>query len=226
MGIRVSRLNASVQNKKDDNTTFLRVQTLARARYSDPQTATRSFAGQMQGRNRCAALMGQGILAARQNRVNDASVNFAEALACAPNAELIIREAGRFHYTKGDRNKGAALLQQAVAMNRNDTYALFYHARSLADSGRSAEAIDFAKQVQLKVPDDAEVYELLARLYGENRQMFQANLHMAYSALYENKEPKVRQFMDKAKALAKTPRETEALERLDRLYKERKQYWK
>ena len=226
MGVRVARMSAAQQDKKDDNARFLRVQALVRARYSDPQPAAQAFATQMKGPNRCVALMGQGILASRQNRINDASASFAEALTCAPGDELIVREAGRFHYTKGDRVKGAALLEKAVSMNRNDTFALFYYARNLADSGKSAEAIEYARQVQRRVPDDSEVQELLARLYGETGQMFQANLHMAYSGLYENKENKVKQFMDKAKALAKTPDEKNAMERFEKQYKERKQFWK
>lgn len=226
MKVRMSRMSAAQQSKKDDNARFLRVQALVRARYSDPQAAAQAFASQINGPNRCVALMGQGILAARQNRINDASASFAEALACAPGDELIVREAGRFHYTKGDRNNGAALLKQAVSMNRNDTFALFYYARNLADSGNSAEAIEYARQVQRRVPEDSEVHELLARLYGETGQMFRANLHMAYSGLYENKKNKVKQFMDKAKSLAKTPDEKNAVERFEKQYKDRRQFWK
>ena len=111
-------------------------------------------------------------------------------------------------------------------MNRNDTYALFYHARNLADSGRTAEAIDYARQVQRKVPEDSEVHELLARLYGESGQMFRANLHMAYGGLYDNKESRVKQFMGKAKTLAKAPEEKDAMDRFEKQYKDRKQFWK
>ena len=226
MGVRVSRTTNIQQDRKDDNARFLRVQALVRARYSDPQPAAQIFASQAQGSNRCIALMGQGILASRQNRINDAAANFTAATACAPSDELIVREAGWFHYTKGDKAKGATLLQRAVEMNRNDTFALFYYARNLADAGRTAEAIDYARQVQRKVPDDSEVHELLARLYGESGQMFQANLHMAYGGLYDNKESKVKQFMDKAKSLAKTPEEKDALARFEKQYKDRKQFWK
>ena len=77
-----------------------------------------------------------------------------------------------------------------------------------------------------KVPEDSEVQELVARLYGESNQMFRANLHMAYSGLYENRESKIEQFMDKAKALAKTPEEKDSFARFEKQYKERKQFWK
>ena len=226
MGVRVGRMNAGQQARKDDNARFLRVQALVRARYGDPAPAAQAFAEQIKGPYKCVALMGQGILASRQNRVNDAAASFEQAMACAPNDELIVREAGRFHYTKGNRAKGAALLERAVSLNRNDTFALFYHARDLADSGRTAEALDYAKQVLRRVPDDSEVQELVARLHGESGQMFLANLHMAYAGLYDNKESRVKQFVDKAKPLAKTPEEKDAMERFEKVYKDRKQFWK
>ena len=226
MGIRVDSLPAAMQNTKDQDAQFLRIQALVRARYSDPQPAAQAFAKEVNGPAKCIALMGQGILASRQNRVNDASASFAEALQCNPKDELIVREAGRFHYTKGDKNKGVALLEQAVKMDRNDTMALFYYARSLGDSGQTASAIDYTKDVLRKVPEDSEVHELLARFYGEDGQMFLANMHMAYSALYDNNEKKTKQFFEKAKGLAKTPPEKNRVERFETEYKARKEFWK
>lgn len=226
MGVRVGRLPEAQRKQRDDNARFLRAQALVRARYSDPQGAAQAFAKQLDGPNRCMALMGMGILASRQNRINDATRYFDQALTCAPQDELIVREAGRYHYTKGNRNRGAELLQRAVSMNRNDVMALYYHARSLGDLGKTGEAVTLARQVLLKVPEDAEVHELLARLYGNSRQMFLANLHMAYAGLYEQNAKKLDQFLEKAKDLAATPSEQMNLERFEKIYKERKAFWK
>lgn len=225
MSVRVSRLGKDAVTQTNNNR-FFRVQALIRARYSDPQPAAQAFARQMDGPGKCMALLGMGILSSRQNRVTDATRYFDQALACAPNDALVTREAGRFHYTKGNKNQGSALLQRAVTMNRHDVLALFYHARNLGDTGRTDEAIGYAKEVLLKVPEDAEVHELLARLYGKNREMFLANLHMAYSALYERNERKVTQFLDKAKGQAANPADKAALKRFEKLYKDRKEYWK
>ncbi|MDR0339440.1 MAG: M48 family metalloprotease, partial [Desulfovibrio sp.] len=202
MGVRVSRLPAAQQTKQDDNRAFLRAQALIRARFSDPDPAGRVFAQQMNGPDRCMALMGMGVLSSRQNRVNDATRYFDEALACSPNDQLIVREAGRFHYTKGNKSKGTSLLDKAVSMNPQDTMALYYNARNLSDAGRTADALASARQVLRKAPEDAEVHELLAHLYAANRQLFLANLHMAYSGLYDNDKRKTSQFLDKAKLLA------------------------
>lgn len=225
MSVRVSRQGKDAVTRTDNNR-FLRVQALIRARYSDPQPATQAFARQMNGPGKCMALLGMGILSSRQNRVADATRYFEQALACAPNDGLVVREAGRFHYTKGNRSLGGTLLQRAVTLNRRDVLALFYHARNLGDTGRTNEAIGYAKEVLLQIPEDAEVHDLLARLYGKNREMFLANLHMAYSALYERNERKVNQFLDKAKAQAAGPEAKAALSRFEKLYKDRKGYWK
>jgi predicted Zn-dependent protease len=225
MSIRLRRLPASLQNQKDSDSRFLRVQALTRARYSPPQIAEQAFAEQLDTSNRCMALMGQGILDARQNHISDAGAAFQAALACDPQDELIIREAGRFHYTKGNKDMGAHLLQQAVSMNRKDLMALFFYARCLGDAGNNKQAIDYTREVLRAVPEDAEVHTLLARYYGADKQMFNANLHMAYGALYENNKKRVDQFFGKAKELAKTPDEKARAERFANEYKDRQEFW-
>ncbi len=75
-----------------------------------------------------------------------------------------------------------------------------------------------------KVPEDAEVHTLLARYYAQNKQMFEANLHMAYAAVYENNPKKVKQFLPKAKDAAKTPAQKSRLERFENIYSERKEF--
>jgi predicted Zn-dependent protease len=226
MNIRVERLPGTKQGKQDDNRRFSRVQALIRARYSDPQAAAQAFARQVDGPDKCIALMGMGILAARQNRINEAAERFDQALACAPDDELIVREAGRYHYIKGDKNRGVSLLRQAVSMNRNDVLALHYYARGLGDLDKTDEAVEMARKVLAVLPEDADSHELLARLYGKQRKMFLANLHMAYSGLYENNERKLRQFMDRAKGLAASPSDQALMSRLEKIYKERKEFWK
>ena len=226
MALRVRQMPATVQNRKEDDTRFIRVQALVRGRYSDPDQAARAFAAQLNGPYRCMALMGQGILASRQNRINDAREAFDAALTCAPQDELIVREAGIFHYMKGNREKGVQLLEKAVKMDRDDIMAQFYYARVLADAGRTAEAADAIRLVMRDEPEDPELHEYLARYLAQQKQMFKANLHMAYAALYNNDEDRTEKFREKASNEVKTPQDKQELERFDTQYKERKQYWR
>ncbi len=226
MAARIAMMPANILNRKDDDARFIRVQALVRARYSDPALALQAFAKQMTGTHRCMALLGQGILASRQNRINDARDFFDQALKCGPTDELVVREAGVFHYMKGDRDRGAQLLAQAVRMNHNDTIAQFYYARSLADSGNSAEAVAAIRRVLIDEPEDPEVHEYLARYLAQQRKMFPAYLHLAYAALYTNNRQRTEQFLEKAKAEMRDNQDRQDLDRFEAVYKERRQYWK
>lgn len=226
MAARTRQMPATVQNRKDDDSRFLRVQALVRARYGDPNVSAQAFAKQLGGPNRCVALMGQGILAAKQNRINDARKAFDDAMACSPQDELIIREAGIFHYTKGDRDKGVQLLEKAVHMDADDIMAQFYYSRILADAGRTDEAVRAIRRVMRDEPEDPELHDYLARYLAQQRQMFLAYLHMAYSALYLNNADRTEQFLEKAKNAAQGVDDKRELDRFETVYKERKQYWK
>ena len=160
---RIQGLPAAVRNRKDDDTRFNRVKTLIWARYGDPDAAARFFAKQLEGKssgsNRtsalicyfnvvftkkiagkkpdCLAYMGQGILAERRNQIKDADAAFSRALACAPGDALVVREAGRFYYNKGDARAGRTLLR-ALELDPNDIMAQFFYARLLDGSGDKA----------------------------------------------------------------------------------------
>ena len=199
---------------------------MVRARYGDPVPATRAFEEQLSNpETRCIAYMGMGILASRQNRILDATKAFDEAMQCSPNDQLFVREAGRFHYTKGDNQRGLKLLSQAVSMDRKDIMALYYYSRCLADAGNIGQAIDYIKEVLRQIPEDSDIHEHLARLYGRQNDLFQANLHMAYSGLYANNRRKVDQFHSKIKGMTLTAAQKGQLERFDAIYNERKEFW-
>ena len=215
---------AKLSRKQTDNTRFRRIQTLLRAYYTDPSTAIQYFNKEKNGERAGLAHMGLGILASRSNRVNDAVRAFDTALSIAPNDQLITREAGRFHYLKGNKNKGAELLKKAVSMNSKDIMGLFFLARSQADNGQLAEAINNLKYILRIVPEDSEIHYFLARYYGQQQNLFDANLHMAYSALYENNKKGVEKFL-KAARMYETSANSSRLERFENIYAERKELW-
>ncbi len=220
------RLERNTQSKMRpvDNNRFKRIQTLLRAYYSDPATALQYFKKQTSGENAGLAHMGLGILASRGNRVAEAVAAFDKALATSPNDQLIMREAGRFHYLKGNKQKATEYLSKAVAMNKKDIMGLFFLARSQADRGQLHEAITNLNYILRFVPEDSEIHFFLARYHGQQKNLFDANLHMAYSALYENNKKNVVKFLDGAKQYATTAHEAK-LERFEKIYSERKEFW-
>lgn len=220
---RIRGLPASVRTRADQDTRFKRVQTLVRARYSDPAVAARHFARAEPGD--CLALMGRGILAERRNRMQEAAEAFDKAIACSPQDALIRREAGSFYYNKGDP-RAERLLLDALTVDPDDAMAQYYYARLLSDKGDKAGAHRYFEKLLRYVPEDAEVHYHYGRSLGEAGDLFGANLHLAYSALYRNDKRKTESRLRQAKGAARTPEQNDRLKRFEAVYAERRTYWK
>jgi len=143
LGDRVNGLQARIQgmpkavlDRSQDNRRFTRVKTLLWARYGDDQAALQRFSGK-DGLSR----MGRGIVLARQNRVNEASEAFDQALKAAPEDPLVLREAGAFHYRKGDMSRADGLLSKAMRLDPNDYMASFFYARMLDETGTGGQPL-------------------------------------------------------------------------------------
>ena len=216
---RIQGMGKSVQGRTQDNKRFTRVKTLLWARYGDDQAAQQRFSGK-DG----LSCMGRGIVLARINRVSEANKAFDEALAASPNDPLVLREAGVFHYRKGDMNRADGLLRQAMRLDPRDYMASFFYARMLDETGRQAQATQYYKDVLRYVPEDAEVHEAYARSLGKVGDSAGAYIHMAYSALYSNNKKQAERYFNQAKALSgkANPRD---FQKLEAAYKERKEIW-
>ena len=217
---RIQGMGKAVQGRTQDNKRFTRVKTLLWARYGDEQAAQQRFAGK-DG----LSCMGRGIVLARINRVNEANKAFDDALAASPNDPLILREAGVFHYRKGDMSRADGLLRQAMRLDPRDYMASFFYARMLDETGRQAPATQDYKEVLRYVPEDAEVHEAYARSLGKAGDSAGAYIHMAYSALYSNNKKQAERYFNQAKALSGKAANPRDFQRLEAAYKERKEIW-
>lgn len=217
---RIQTMPADIRDRKLDNRRFIRVKTLLWARYGDEQAALQRFSGK-DG----LSAMGRGIVLARQNKINEASTAFDQALAAAPSDPLVLREAGAFHYRKGDMNRADGLLRQAMRLDPRDYMASFFYARMLDETGRQAQADTYYTEVLRYVPEDAEVHESYARSLGKAGKTLDAYIHMAYSALYSNNKKQTKRFFKQAKALASRSPDKRQFQRLEAAYKERKEIW-
>jgi predicted Zn-dependent protease len=222
---RIESMPSGLKNRKENNAIFLRVQTLIRGRYGEPQAAQQFFEEQAKGPDKGLAYFGTALLYDRLNRVGEASLFFEKAMQNNPEEQLFIREAGRFHYLKMDKNRALILLQKAVAMNHKDYMGLFFYARLLNDNGQQHKAQDYYREILRALPEDAEVHHYYAQSLGQSRQLFLAHLHLAYSSLYENNKQKVEQYLGKARNLAQNTSEQRELEVFQQKYKERSFYW-
>ncbi|MBQ9453166.1 MAG: M48 family metalloprotease [Desulfovibrio sp.] len=217
---RIQGMPQAIQKRTQDNTRFIRVQTLLWARYGDTQAALQRFAGKG-----ALSSMGRGIVLARCNRVNEAHKAFDTALASAPGDPLVLREAGIFHYRKGTMHRAEELLRAAMQRDPKDYMASFFYARMLDETGRGKQASPYYKDVLRHIPEDAEVHEAFARSLGNAGDTLNAYIHMTYSALYTNNKKQADRHFNQAKALAARAVDKRAFQRLEAAYKERKEIW-
>ncbi len=228
MSTRIQTLTAKVKDRKDDNTQFLRIQTLVRAKYSDPTQALRFF--ELDKKNPAYLnVLGKAILYARLNRVGEASKAFDEAIKIGSHEPLVWREAGIFQYRKGggadSSQKASEYLSKAVQMKRDDYLARFYNALILGESGNFLAAQEQFKEVLRYLPEDNEVHFMYGRLLGQAGYNFEAYLHLAYSSLYSNNKQQTKINKEKAESFAKTPAQQLDLEKFEAKYKEREEFW-
>ena len=217
---RIQTMGKSVQNRNQDNKRFTRVKTLLWARYGDDQAALQRFSG-----SDGLSSMGRGIVLARQNRINEASTAFDQALKAAPDDPLVLREAGAFHYRKGDMGRADGLLSKAMRIDPKDYMAAFFYARMLDETNRQAQAANYYKQVLRYVPEDAEVHDAYARSLGKTGNTPDAYIHMAYSAIYSHNKKLAERYFNEAKSMSARTTDKTAFKRLETVYKERKEIW-
>lgn len=220
---RIQGLPASVRRRPENDARFRRVQTLVRARYGDPALAARYFADA--GPHDCLSLMGRAILAERRNRVQEAEKDFDLAMRCAPKDPLIRREAGSFHYNKGDA-RAERLLLEALTLDPDDAMAQYYYARLLNDRGDKVGAHRYFEKLLRYVPEDSEIHYHYGRSLGEAGDTFGAYLHLAYSALYRNDKRKTESWIKQAGTAARTPEQQSRLKKFEAVYAERRRHWK
>lgn len=227
IGDRINNLDARIkampgakERLNYDNSRFRRVQTLLWGRYGDTQAALQKFSGKD-----ALSLLGKGMVLSRLNRIPQATEAYDAALAKAPHDPLILREAGIFHYRKGDLEKAGALLREAMQRDRKDYMAMFFYGRYLDDTGRAKEGNNYYKEVLRYIPEDAEVHEALAKSAGKANNQLLAYIHMTYSAIYSNNKKMAERYFQKAKELAEKSADKAGFKRLETAYRERKELW-
>lgn len=221
---RVKRLPADVRNRTIDNSRFLRVRMLLRARYTDAKIALQYFTSNKDG-DPFLRELGLGIVYDRLNRVSDAAESFKKAEHINPDDPLLLREKGIFYFQHGDFDAAGQYLQRALFEAPKDLMALFYYARMQAEMGNPSQAVEYFDRIQKQVPEDAEVHYYQGRALGEDRQFFKAHLHLAYSALYSQNLKQLRFHMDKAKGLASSTEQNKEFEELEKKVEERREFW-
>lgn len=208
----------------DQAGSFLKIQTLLRAKHTDPAMAVTHY--QRLGEDRsCLDTLGLAIALERQNKVGEAEGFFQQSKECGQNRFLVNREFGRFYFLTGKYEAGLSYLERALAENPDDSVSLYYQARIFKEFKRFDAAVAVLQKILGAYPELAEVHSLLGQVYGRSGDRFKGFLHLAYGVLYQNKEKKTEEYLDKIQSLAKTPNQQNAVNRFVQLYEQRKKFW-
>lgn len=223
---RVEAMPAEIRNRPEDDERFLRVKMLVRSRYTDTTLAMGYYDNTPQSEWTCIDRLGNAILLERLNRMTEARDRYEEALACAPNDSLFLREAGRFYFQTGDFNRAGEMLQKAVLINQRDAMALFYFARLLGERKQYPLALEYMERVRRQLPEDPDVRQHLGRLYGVSGNAFQGHLQLAYAALYRNDARQAEFQRQQAGRLASTDADKKALDEFAEAHTARAEFWR
>lgn len=217
---RITAMPDNLKSRKMEKSRFQRVKTLLWARYGDEQAALQKFSGKDP-----LSLMGRGIVYSRQNKIPEATKAFDEALAANSQDSLILREAGIFHFRKGDMTRAEKLLRGAMKKDPGDYMASFFYGRMLDESGKSKDAHQFYNDVLRRVPEEPEVHEAYAHSLGNAGNHYLAYIHLAYSSIYSHNKKMAEKYFKQAKSLAEKAPDKRPFNKLEKIYSERKQIW-
>ncbi|WP_027179126.1 M48 family metallopeptidase [Maridesulfovibrio bastinii] len=213
---RVMRMPPEYLKRQTDNSGFRKVQTLLRARMTDPKVALAYYNDIPEDQRNCLDSLGLGIIYSRMKRIDEATAAFEEALKGCGSDPIVLREAGIFFFQNGKADKAWPLLQEAYIRNPKDAVALFFMARIDAQRKNYDKAIATMRMVNEKVPGDSEVLYHLGRILGESGNYFEAHLQLAYSALYKGDRNQRDFHLKKAEGLAKTAEQKAMLAKLEK----------
>lgn len=218
---RVARMPQDFLKRKADNTAFLRVQTLVRAKLQATDVALAWYTNK--GELNPLETMGLGIVQTRLNRIGDAERSFQKALAALPNDSLVLREAGIYYFKQGNFQKSQPLLQKALILKPGDALTLFYNARLLGESKQYDAAIVSMRQVLKELPEDPEVRYHMGRLLGESGDQFGGHLNLAYCYELQRNKKQAEFHLEKARSFARDADQKKQVEDFENFRREREE---
>ncbi|MDC0335643.1 M48 family metalloprotease [Pseudodesulfovibrio sp.] len=218
---RIKRMPEVFLERKDDNTTFHKVQVLVRAKMSPASSALAYFTDKKTTDYSPMDYVGLGIVQEKLKDRDKAEASFDQALHMDGEDPLVAREAGIFYFKTGNHTKAYKYLQKAVIQNKRDALGLFYLARLQEEADDYIHAADNMRKVLKLVPEDWEVHHHLGMILGEAGDTFNGNLHLAYAALYSNNLRKAHFHAKQAQAEAKTDAQKSQLQAFEAIIQER-----
>lgn len=221
---RISRMPKDIVSRPERDDRFLRIQTIIRARYSDPATVIAYYGKKGPAMTKIDRL-GLAMALGRTNDNAAARQAFEDALKEGGNDSLWLREAGRYFLKVRDFDRARTLLRSAVDANPKDMVATAEYALILSQDRRFAESLNLMRRVALAAPESPDVRQHLGRIYGEAGDLFHAYLNLAYAAVYANDQRHSKFQMEKAKGYAKSEDDRREYAKLEQVFNQRSENW-
>ena len=218
----IRTLSQNIQNKKNDNTKFLRAKAVAVMYYADPRFAENYFSK----KKNFLDYIGLGVIASKRNQIKQAETYLLKAVSLAPQDALTNRELGRFYFGIGKFSLAKQYLEKALSLNAKEYMAIFYYARTLDAENNIFAAQKEYEKVLKYAPEDGEVLNLYGRVLGRQGKEFEGYSQLALAEIYQNNEEKALFWLKKITDMAKTEQQKKELKKVNTILKERQKYWK
>lgn len=224
---RIARTRAHRQGKNGpgcQEDVFYRLQSILRARYTDPRQALAYY--QSIGKSDRFSALDQLSLAIIYRRLNNLSLaekNFALCQDKMQDDYLWHREKGIFFYSAGQIDESIKELKLALRKNSGDYLARFYLGRCLDSHGKYQDAAREFKQILSKLQEDPDVHFALGNVLGKQGDFFRGYLEYAWSYVYRGRFKQAKFYQKKACALAGNNAQRTACKHFTKEIKERRQ---
>ena len=209
------------KGKTRSNKEFEKIKALVLAHYVDPDLAM-DLAHRL--KDQCCRRLVKTFVLVKKNKIKEAEQLIRNDY-CEKRLEFWYREEGRFYFKLGKMDYALKYLNKAIEINNKDYFALYFRARIYADRQKAKLAIDDLKKILKFVPFDSEIHTILGRIMGRYVSPFYGYIHYAYAALYSGDKDRMNKYLSRAKSLAKSNQEKNALKKFEQEYNKWKKYW-
>ena len=193
---------------------FALVQTLVRAAFTPPESAKALFRSQ-EVRDPCQAALGLGMASARLHQTAEAEAGLTRAMACPQIRPVAAREMGRLLLSLGRVSQAVEFLRAAQQGLPGDVTTGVLLAQAFLDLGDAAQAWPLVQPALERFSHDSDLWQLSGRIEAARGKESAAHLAFARSFAFARRWEKYAWHLQRAKALAQTPAERQAISHLE-----------
>lgn len=193
---------------------FALVQTVVRATFTPPESAKAIFRSQ-EVTDSCRAALGLGMASARLHQTVEAEAALTRAMACPETLPVAAREMGRLSLSLGRVSQAVEFLRTAQQGLPSDVTTGVLLAQAFLDSGDAAQAWSLVQPAVERFSHDLELWQLVGRIEAARGKESAAHLAFARSFAFARRWEKYAWHLQRAKALAQTPAERQAISHLE-----------